>query len=735
VITANIHMPRSWMSPRLILVMLTAMFLVLLPQQARAQADIDWADAGIPSQGTLPSGTTVTGSDGTVATITQSSVTSGGGSFVPEFAPTFLSFFNGTISQSPTPLFMSFNNAAYDPLDRITVTIELSQAVTGLEFSLGDIDAAFGGSPFTDAIEVYYDDNLTGGLTNAANNTAFWTDGASVLRTNDAVVNGWRGVGGSGSGSTAGSIDFDFGSTAVQRIQFVYFSYSGTGNPIGQFAVISDFEYDQDEADLSLTKAVTAEFPENGDEITYTLTLTNSGTQTANDVEVLDVLPVGFDFVSSSGFGSYDMTTGVWSIPSIANGQTRTLMITGDVSAPDGVTITNFAEIIASSLPDPDSTPGNNSTNEDDDASVSFTVLGTRIAGTPPVLSCPVGVTPFDWDATNIVWTAGVPNQSFTVAGIGEINFDISSDGVFVDDNTFGGQSPAESSANTGGNGASGNSLHQFLDFANRQQTATTVITLPTAVAGAQFTLFDIDFAANDFADLVTVTGAYQGATVIPILTNGTANYVVGNTAIGDATSGNTSGAGNVEVTFNQPIDTITIVYGNAPTAPVVPDGQAIAIHDIDFCTPQTQLEVTKISSVISDPVNADPADAKAIPGAVVEYLIQVTNSGVSDAGAVVLSDTHSADIKMCRIAQSGGPITFSDPGGVTGLTYSDATDLTYLDASGTPLANPPSADTDGCDVNIGGFRLTPQGAMNGGTSFSLRVRYRVIASGLTPDP
>ena len=220
-IAGQTQTPRFSTRLNLILAVLAALFLAALPHQAHAQADIDWADAGIASQGALPSGTTVTGSDGTVATITHTSETSGGGSFDPAFAPTFISFFNGTLSQNPTPLFMSFDNAAYDPLDRITVTIELSEAVTGLEFSLGDIDAAFGANPFTDAIEVYYDGNLTGGFTNAANNTAFWTDGASVQRTNDAVVDGWRGVGGSGNTSTAGSINFDFGTTAVQRIQFV----------------------------------------------------------------------------------------------------------------------------------------------------------------------------------------------------------------------------------------------------------------------------------------------------------------------------------------------------------------------------------------------------------------------------------------------------------------------------------------------------------------------------------
>lgn len=486
-------------------------------------------------------------------------------------------------------------------------------------------------------------------------------------------------------------------------------------------------------ADLSLIKNVSNATPAFGSTINFTLSLTNSGPLAATNVEVFDQLPVGFDLVQATGTGGFDTATGIWSIPSIASGQTLVLTLTGTVSAPPGVTITNFAEVNASDEPDIDSTPGNSSLNEDDDDSASFTVQGTRTAGTPPPLICPVGVTTFDWDAPGIVWNAGALNQTFNLAGIGDINFDITSNGVFVNDATFGGQSPAESNGNTGGSATSGNSLHQFLDFANRQQTATTVITLPTAVAGAQFTLFDIDFAANDFADQVTVTGSYQGNTVIPILTNGTANYVVGNTATGDVTSDNNQGNGNVEVTFNQPIDTITIIYGNAVTAPVVPDGQAITIHDIDFCTPQTQLSVTKVSSVISDPANTDPATAKAIPGALVEYVIQVSNPGVSDAGNVAIRDVHPGDVKLCQVSQTGGPIIFQDPGSNTGLTFDPSTDLEYLDNAGNPYSDPVAPDAQGCDAAIGGFLLTPDGFMNGGTSFTLRIRYRVIDGGPTP--
>ncbi len=715
---------------------LLGLSLLLAPQSASAQtATVDWEDAGLPSQGSVPSPTTVAGTDGTTATVTFTTQTDGGTFTNAGFAGDFLSYFNGQIGDGTTLLFANFDNSAFDPDDRVIVTITLSQAVTGLQFSLSDVDTGSN----TDAVEVFFDDDLAGGFTNAANNNALWSIGPAVTRTNDGILNGWRGTAASNQFTTDGDVDFDFGANAVRRIQIVYFSYTGAGNPTGQFIGISDLTYDAPGVDLSLTKEVSNSNPTAGSAINYTLRLSNTGTQAANNVQVRDLLPAGFDFTSFSGFGSYDDVTGIWQVPSVGVGQTRVLTINGTVSAPNGVTITNYAEVFVSPDGDIDATPGNDSSNEDDDATVSFTVQGTRVAGTPPTLACPVGVTQFDWDSSAIVWQAGVLNQSFNLPDFGDVAFAVSSDGTFENDPTFGGQSPAESTANSGGFPIAESSLHLFVDFDNRQQTSTTVIDLPNGVAGAQFTLFDIDFAANDFADLVTVTGRYQGSTVIPILTNGTANYVVGNTAIGDATSGNGEGGGNVVVTFNQPIDEITIVYGNANTAPPVPDGQAITIHDIDFCSPQTTLSVSKVSSVISDPVNLT-TNPKAIPGATVEYLINVTNTGVSDTdpGTVVIWDDGPADAKMCLLGRNGGPVIFGDPGGDSGLNYEYGTgvgdipgdlalttdDLEFSNDDGATFTYTPVDDGQGCDTAITDFRVNPDGAFVAGQNITIRVRY-----------
>ena len=124
-------------------------------------------------------------------------------------------------------------------------------------------------------------------------------------------------------------------------------------------------------ADLSLTKAVDNANPSPGDPVTFTVVLTNSGPSTATNVQVSDPIPSGLTNATVTvSAGTYDNATGLWSIPSLANGASVTLTLNGTFNAAG--TSTNVAEVTGSDQPDPDSTPGNGSTNEDDRASVTI---------------------------------------------------------------------------------------------------------------------------------------------------------------------------------------------------------------------------------------------------------------------------------------------------------------------------------------------------------------------------
>jgi uncharacterized repeat protein (TIGR01451 family) len=86
-------------------------------------------------------------------------------------------------------------------------------------------------------------------------------------------------------------------------------------------------------------------------------------------------LPPGVVYVSDTGAGSYSSATGVWTVGALASGSSAILEIVGQFNAPAAVTV--VAQVSASSLPDPDSTPDNSAPAEDDYRSV---VLVPRIA-------------------------------------------------------------------------------------------------------------------------------------------------------------------------------------------------------------------------------------------------------------------------------------------------------------------------------------------------------------------
>jgi uncharacterized repeat protein (TIGR01451 family) len=390
-------------------------------------------------------------------------------------------------------------------------------------------------------------------------------------------------------------------------------------------------------ADLSLSKTVAST---SSSTAIYTLSVTNASysTQTATGITVRDVLPTGVTFASASGTGTYNSGTGIWTVGSVAPGQTVSISITVNITAASGTTITNIAEITASSATDTDSTPNNGVTSEDDYAARAFTV-GGRLPGFPPSIigictSAGVGTTVLDWNTQS--WTSGSTTGTASVPALGTVGFALNSQGIFD-------VPVALNSNNTGGLAASELSLFESIQYTNVSQVTTTTITLPTAVPGLQFSVFDVDYAVNDFADKLSVSGTYNGSPVSATLTNGVANYISGSSAIGDLGSGGASSDGNVVVTFSSPVDTVVITYGNHTTAPADPDGQAISIHDITFCRPQASLSVTKISSVLSDGVSV--TNPKAIPGAIVRYCILVSNAGGGTATAVIASDPIPADL------------------------------------------------------------------------------------------
>ena len=180
-----------------------------------------------------------------------------------------------------------------------------------------------------------------------------------------------------------------------------------------------------DIADLSLIKTVSKTVANIGDEVEYTITVLNSGANTATNVEVKDKLPIGLTYVSSSTLTeSAGTLTGI--VASIAKGATAVFTFKAKVNK-DGKII-NLAEVTKSDQKDPDSTPGNASIkHEDDDDSVEINSTGICNIEKPTIAcGCTLKTICLGGEVTltasgcvgsaEYVWSNGASTSSITVS-------------------------------------------------------------------------------------------------------------------------------------------------------------------------------------------------------------------------------------------------------------------------------------------------------------------------------
>ena len=81
--------------------------------------------------------------------------------------------------------------------------------------------------------------------------------------------------------------------------------------------------------------------------------------------------------------------------------------------------------------------------------------------------------------------------------------------------------------------------------------------------------------------------------------------------------------------------------------------GMRTATADDQYFVASAALAISKTSSVISDPFNGATIP-KAIPGATVEYVVTIANTGAATAGGISVSDTLNANLAFVQGAYAG---------------------------------------------------------------------------------
>ena len=144
------------------------------------------------------------------------------------------------------------------------------------------------------------------------------------------------------------------------------------------------------QAELALTKAVSDATPNVGDQITFTITLTNAGLNTATGVRVTDLLPAGLSFVSATpSQGTYTPATGLWDVGTVATGAPRTLTIVATVVSPAAQT--NTASISDSDQFDPNT--ANNSASATETPQRADLALAKIVSNTTPIVGSTITFT------------------------------------------------------------------------------------------------------------------------------------------------------------------------------------------------------------------------------------------------------------------------------------------------------------------------------------------------------
>ncbi|HEU4662562.1 MAG TPA: hypothetical protein VFS55_00885 [Dokdonella sp.] len=538
----------------------------------------------------------------------------------------------------------------------------------------------------------------------------------------------------------------------------------------------------QPSADLQVGKTVDDTTPNLGTNVTYTVTVTNAGPNDASNVSVDDLLPMGLVFVSATpSQGVYDDGVGLWTIGSVAAGDSVTLQIVATVTLPGD--ITNTATVDADEHdPNPANNTGGVTLNGQsadiqvlkgvDNANpvrgdtVTFTITATNngpsaatgvaISDVLPAGLSFVSATPSVGTYDNLTGTWTVGNLAASGAGATAtltIVADVDTDSGFT-------------------NTASLSALDQT--DPNPANNSASVVVTPIASADLSITKTDGSATATPGAPIaytIVVSNAGPSPAIGAIVDDTIPAAIVGATwtcaGSGGASCALASGSGDIHATVDIPAGasvTFTLsgtvaanasgtLANTATVAPPAGTGDSVggnnSATDTDTLAPSANLAIAK----------SDGSGA-ATPGAVVVYTIVASNAGPSDAIGATVVDAIPASLTgaswtcvasggaACSIASGSGSIntTVDLPAGDS-VTFT-LTATVAPDASGT-LANtasiaPPAGTTDpdpNDDSSTDTDNLAPQADLaitktDGATSATpgAPITYTIVASNAGPS-
>ena len=145
----------------------------------------------------------------------------------------------------------------------------------------------------------------------------------------DSFTIGTLAEGGSATLTLTGTVDVGQGGNTLTNVTTAAAGDQPDPSTAGD-DLVEAIEVEAD-ADLVTVKTLASgdSTPAEGDTVTFDIEVTNDGTAQATNVSLTDLLPTGLTFVSSSVTqGSYDATTGLFTIGTLSAGDSACLLYT-----------------------------------------------------------------------------------------------------------------------------------------------------------------------------------------------------------------------------------------------------------------------------------------------------------------------------------------------------------------------------------------------------------------------
>ncbi|MEM9622647.1 MAG: DUF3344 domain-containing protein [Pseudomonadota bacterium] len=188
------------------------------------------------------------------------------------------------------------------------------------------------------------------------------------------------------------------------------------------------------------------------------------------------------------------------------------------------------------------------------------------------------------------------------------------------------------------------------------------------------------------------------------------------------------------EVPVAIPLSGPTGNWGVTITADEGTEGTVSHVVQSTFVVQGSDMLLEKTVEVVTDSISA--TNPKAIPDAIVEYVIRVANRNALPAANVVLEDTLPADLRIF-FGTPANPFVFIDGSPASGLSFTfsglgDNTDDIRFSNDGGATFVTPVVDAQGFDATvpkINFVELTPQGSLlgaSGGSEPGFEIRFRM---------